>query len=267
MRLLIDGHGLDWEQAWSITRQTFCYTNHTLLPEALETWPIGMLEHVLPRHLEIIYLINHGHLQQVRFRFPGEVDVLRRMSLVDEGTQRIRMAHLAIVGSSRVNGVAALHTRLLREQVFPEFDEMYPGKFVNVTNGVTQRRWLLQCNPALSSLITGAIGDAWTTELNALSALEPLAEDAAFRERFNAIKIANKARLAAHLHRETASRSIPPACSTCRSSAFMNTSASFSTCCTSFTATCRSARARWTIRHRARSSLGARPRRATIWPS
>jgi len=203
MRLLIDVHGLDWGPAWDITRRTFCYTNHTLLPEALETWPIGMLEHVLPRHLEIIYLINHDHLQQVRFRFPGEVDVLRRLSLVDEDTQRIRMAHLAIVGSNRVNGVAALHTRLLREQVFPEFDEMTPGKFVNVTNGVTQRRWLLQCNPALSSLITESVGDAWTTDLAALSALEPLAEDAAFRKRFNEIKVANKARLAAHLHRET----------------------------------------------------------------
>ncbi|MQX37845.1 glycogen/starch/alpha-glucan phosphorylase [Roseospira navarrensis] len=203
MRLLIDVHGLEWDEAWSVTRETFCYTNHTLLPEALETWPIGMLEHVLPRHLEIIYLINHDHLQQVRFRFPGEMEVLRKMSLVDENTQRIRMAHLAIVGSKRVNGVAALHTRLLREKVFPEFDEMYPGKFVNVTNGVTQRRWLLQCNPQLSDLITEAVGASWKSDLTALHALEPLAEDAAFRERFNAIKLANKARLADHLKEQT----------------------------------------------------------------
>jgi len=203
MRLLIDVHGLDWDEAWAITRETFSYTNHTLLPEALETWPIGMLEHVLPRHLEIIYLINHDHLQQVRFRFPGEMDVLRKMSLVDEDTQRIRMAHLAIVGSKRVNGVAALHTRLLREKVFPEFDEMFPGKFVNVTNGVTQRRWLLQCNPQLSDLVTEAVGDAWKTDLTALRALEPLAEDAAFRKRFNAIKLANKERLARHLEAKT----------------------------------------------------------------
>ncbi|MBB4284855.1 glycogen/starch/alpha-glucan phosphorylase [Roseospira goensis] len=203
MRLLVDVHGLDWDKAWHVTRETFCYTNHTLLPEALETWPIGMLEHVLPRHLEIIYLINHDHLQQVRFRFPGEMDVLRRMSLVDEETQRIRMAHLAIVGSKRVNGVAALHTRLLREKVFPEFDEMYPGKFVNVTNGVTQRRWLLQCNPELGALISQAIGEAWKTDLMALRDLEPMAEDAAFRERFNAIKLANKERLGAHIAGQT----------------------------------------------------------------
>jgi len=199
MRILIDVHGMDWEPAWTLTREIFCYTNHTLLPEALETWPIGMLEHVLPRHLEIIYQINHDHLQQVRFRFPGDMEVLRGMSLVDDSTQRIRMAHLAIVGSKRVNGVAALHTRLLRETVFPEFDAMFPGKFVNVTNGVTQRRWLLQCNPKLSALITDAIGEAWTTDLTALTALEPLAEDAAFRSRFMAVKRANKERLAAHM--------------------------------------------------------------------
>ncbi|MBB4266068.1 glycogen/starch/alpha-glucan phosphorylase [Roseospira visakhapatnamensis] len=199
MRILMDVHGLDWEPAWDLTRGIFCYTNHTLLPEALETWPIGMLEHVLPRHLEIIYQINHDHLQQVRFRFPGDMEALRRMSLVDDSTQRIRMAHLAIVGSKRVNGVAALHTRLLRENVFPEFDEMSPGKFVNVTNGVTQRRWLLQCNPGLSDLITEAIGDAWTTDLTALTALEPLAEDSAFRARFMAVKRINKERLAVHM--------------------------------------------------------------------
>ncbi len=199
MRILMDAHGMDWEPAWDLTRRIFCYTNHTLLPEALETWPIGMLEHVLPRHLEIIYQINHDHLQQVRFRFPGDMEVLRRMSLVDDSTQRIRMAHLAIVGSKRVNGVAALHTRLLRETVFPEFDDMFPGKFINVTNGVTQRRWLLQCNAGLAALITEAIGDAWTTDLTALTALEPLAEDAAFRSRFMAVKRANKERLAAHM--------------------------------------------------------------------
>ncbi|KAA5607403.1 glycogen/starch/alpha-glucan phosphorylase [Roseospira marina] len=203
MRLLMDVHEMEWDEAWAITRETFCYTNHTLLPEALETWPVGMLEHVLPRHLEIIYLINHDHLQQVRFRFPGEMEVLRKMSLVDEDTQRIRMAHLAIVGSKRVNGVAALHTKLLREKVFPEFDAMYPNRFVNVTNGVTQRRWLLQCNPKLSDLISEAIGDSWKTDLTALHALEPLAEDAAFRERFNAIKLANKERLARHLETRT----------------------------------------------------------------
>jgi len=199
MRLLMDIHGLEWEESWDLTRRIFCYTNHTLLPEALETWPIGMLEHVLPRHLEIIYQINHDHLQQVRFRFPGDMEVLRRMSLVDDSTQRIRMAHLAIVGSKRVNGVAALHTQLLRENVFPEFDAMFTDKFVNVTNGITQRRWLLQCNPGLATLITEAIGDAWTTDLNALHALEPLAEDAAFRARFMAVKRANKERLAAHM--------------------------------------------------------------------
>ncbi len=197
MRLLIDQHGLDWHEAWDITRKTFAYTNHTLLPEALETWPVDMIEAILPRHLEIIYKINHHFLQDVRRAYPGDVGMTRRMSLIDEGTHRVRMAHLAVVGSTKVNGVAALHTHLLRERVFPDFDALYPGKFINVTNGITQRRWLLQANPPLAGLINEAIGEGWITDLAKLHDLEPLAEDASFRERFMDIKHDAKERAAA----------------------------------------------------------------------
>ncbi|MCF8478810.1 MAG: glycogen/starch/alpha-glucan phosphorylase [Rhodospirillum sp.] len=197
MRLLIDHYGLSWPEAWDITRQTFAYTNHTLLPEALETWPVEMFEVILPRHLEIIYKINHGFLQDVRHAYPGDMGMLRRLSLVDENTRRVRMAHLAVVGSQKVNGVAALHTTLLRERVFPDFDALYPGKFVNVTNGITQRRWLLQSNPALSALVTEAVGDGWVTDLDKLRGLEKLAKDKAFQKKFMAIKHDRKIKAAA----------------------------------------------------------------------
>ncbi|WP_413206269.1 glycogen/starch/alpha-glucan phosphorylase [Rhodospirillum sp. A1_3_36] len=197
MRLLIDHYGLAWPEAWTITRQTFAYTNHTLLPEALETWPVEMFEAILPRHLEIIYKINHGFLQDVRHAYPGDMDMLRRLSLIDENTRRVRMAHLAVVGSQKVNGVAALHTKLLRERVFPDFDALYPGKFVNVTNGITQRRWLLQSNPALSALVTEAVGDGWVTDLDKLRGLETLAKDKAFQKKFLAIKQDCKVKAAA----------------------------------------------------------------------
>jgi starch phosphorylase len=196
MRLLIDQYDYSYETAWDITKRTFNYTNHTLLPEALETWPISMLESLLPRHLDIIYRINFAFLQQVKAQFPGQPDVLSRMSLVDDANRRIRMAHMCVVGSNHVNGVAALHTELMRSNVFADFNRMTPDKFINVTNGVTQRRWLLQSNPGLSSLITDAIGDAWTTDLTTIKALEPFAEDSAFREKFAAIKLQNKTRLA-----------------------------------------------------------------------
>jgi starch phosphorylase len=196
MRLLIDQHGLGWDEAWTITRETFAYTNHTLLPEALETWPVEMFEVLLPRHLEIIYKINHGFLQEVRHAYPGNMDILRRLSLIDEDSRKVRMAHLAVVGSQRVNGVAALHTKLLRERVFPDFDALYPGKFVNVTNGITQRRWLLQSNPALSKLVTEAVGEGWMTDLSKLRDLEKLASDKAFQEQFMAIKRDCKAKAA-----------------------------------------------------------------------
>ncbi|MBF0093547.1 MAG: glycogen/starch/alpha-glucan phosphorylase [Alphaproteobacteria bacterium] len=196
MRLLTDIHGYSWDRAWDLTRNTFSYTNHTLLPEALETWPIAMLESVLPRHLEIIYKINHAFLQGVKYSFPGDSGIQRRMSIVDDDSRRIRMAHLAIVGSHKVNGVAALHTDLMCSTIFADFHRMWPEKFVNVTNGVTPRRWLLQSNPGLSKLVTGRIGDAWIKDLSKLKDLESHIGDAAFLDEFVAIKAANKARLA-----------------------------------------------------------------------
>jgi starch phosphorylase len=197
MRLLLDRHHLPWETAWEITRATFAYTNHTLLPEALETWPVAMLEHLLPRHLQIIYKINHCFLKQVTDRYPGDIQRLRRMSLIEEGGERrVRMAHLAIVGSHRVNGVSKLHSQLLQEQLFADFHELYPELFVNITNGITPRRWLYQANPKLSELITEQIGPQWQTDLSELRGLEPLAEDAGFRARFREVKRKNKEWLA-----------------------------------------------------------------------
>jgi starch phosphorylase len=196
MRLLIDEHGYDFDKAWDITTRVFSYTNHTLLPEALETWPVEMLRKVLPRHLELIFQINDHFLRQVRHTYPGDGAMLKRMSLVDDERHCIRMAYLAIVASHKVNGVAELHTKLLRSTLFADFDRMYPEKFVNMTNGITSRRWLLQANPGLAALITEHIGDGWTRDLSLLKALEPLAEDAKFRKKFIAIKRGNKERLA-----------------------------------------------------------------------
>lgn len=201
MRILVDEHDYDWDRAWDITRNTFSYTNHTLLPEALERWPVAMLRHVLPVHLEIIYRINAQFLKQVQETWPGDSGKIRLLSLVDDFEQSIRMAHLAIVGSCKVNGVAKLHTDLLRANVFPEFDEMYPGKFVNVTNGVTPRRWILQANPGLSELISEQIGTGWVRDLSQLIRLEPLAENDSFQTRIREVKYANKKRLCALLQR------------------------------------------------------------------
>ncbi len=196
MRLLIDEHGYDFDKAWDITTRVFSYTNHTLLPEALETWPVEMLRKVLPRHLELIFQINDHFLRQVRHTYPGDGAMLKRMSLVDDEHHCIRMAYLAIVASHKVNGVAELHTKLLRSTLFADFDRMYPEKIVNMTNGITPRRWLLQANPGLAALITEHIGDGWTKDLSLLKGLEPRAEDAKFRKRFIAIKRSNKERLA-----------------------------------------------------------------------
>ena len=197
MRLLVDVHDLEWDRAWDITRRTFAYTNHTLMPEALETWPVVLFERILPRHLEIIYEINHRFLEEVRHRHPGEMALQQRLSIVDErGGRRIRMAHLAIVGSHRVNGVSQLHTSLMRTSVFADFEALRPEAFVNVTNGITPRRWLHHANPGLSALITEHIGQDWITDLSQLAQLAPLAEQPAFRERFLAVKRENKARLA-----------------------------------------------------------------------
>jgi starch phosphorylase len=210
MRLLIDEHGLSWEPAWAVVRKTFAYTNHTLLPEALERWPLGMFGELLPRHLEIIYEINAKFLDEVRMRFIGDEARVARMSLIDENGERyVRMAHLACVGSYAINGVAALHSRLLKETVLRDFFEMWPEKFHNKTNGVTPRRWIALSNPRLSNLITEAIGPDWVADLARLRELEPLAEDDAFRARWREIKRANKHEFAVFL-RQAAGVSVDP---------------------------------------------------------
>ncbi len=203
MRLLLDVEIMPWEQAWDICTKTFAYTNHTVLPEALETWPVELLGRLLPRHLEIIYEINRRFLLDVAARYPGDVGRVESMSIVAEGNEkRVRMANLAIVGSHSVNGVAALHTKILKENLFNDFHQFYPQKFKNITNGVTPRRWLLQANPALSSLITEAIGPGWECELSRLKGLIPLADDAQFRRDFADAKLQNKRRLGRYVLRK-----------------------------------------------------------------
>jgi starch phosphorylase len=197
MRLLVDEHAVGWDEAWEITRRTLGYTNHTLLPEALERWPVSLFGSVLPRHLEIVYEINRRFLDEVRTRFPGDEERVRRVSLIDEvGGRSVRMAHLASVGSHAINGVAALHSELLRQSVLRDFHELWPGKFRNVTNGVTPRRFVALINPGLSRLVSEAIGDAWVRDLAELRRLEPLAENRAFREAWRRIKNGNKEALA-----------------------------------------------------------------------
>ena len=203
MRLLLDVHGLDWKTAWSITRQAISYTNHTLLPEALETWPLRMFEALLPRHLEIIYEINHRHLEAVRLRFPGDTDLVSRCSLIDErGERRVRMAALAIVASHQVNGVAELHSRLMVETIFVDSARLFPQRFGNVTNGVTPRRWLIQCNPQLSELLDKEIGDGWRRDAEQLRALAARAGRATLQKSLATIKLGNKQRLAARIERD-----------------------------------------------------------------
>jgi starch phosphorylase len=197
MRHFVDEHDLPWERAWDLTVATCGYTNHTLLPEALERWPVPLFERVLPRHLQIIYDINHRFLGEAMALYPGDTDRIRRLSLIEEGpVKQVRMANLAIVGSHAVNGVARLHTELLQAQVVPDFAAMFPARFSNKTNGVTQRRWLLACNPGLATLITEAVGPGWVRDLGHLRGLEPLAADRGFLDRFAAVKAANKERLA-----------------------------------------------------------------------
>lgn len=197
MRVLLDEHHLSWDAAWTICNQVFAYTNHTLLPEALETWSESLIAHLLPRHLEIIFEINHRFLEAVNAKWPGRDDIKRKLSVIEEGEQRmVRMANLCVIGSYAVNGVAALHSELVKRDLFPEFDAMFPGKLQNVTNGVTPRRWLKFCNPALSALIDEKIGTDWPAYLEQLSALADFADDSAFQKRYMAVKKANKQRLA-----------------------------------------------------------------------
>jgi len=197
MRLLLDLHHLDWDHAWDITTRTFSYTNHTLMPEALETWPIALFESILPRHMQIIYEINKHFLSGVIHHFPGDSHLVNRMSIIDEDHgRRIRMAHLAIVGSHHVNGVAQLHSELMKTTIFADFDRYYPGKLTNITNGITPRLWLNQANPGLARLITSHIGKGWITDLSQLRELANLADDNSFQAEFHAVKRANKERLA-----------------------------------------------------------------------
>lgn len=197
MRLLLDEHGLEWDDAWRIVKSTMAYTNHTLLPEALERWPVRLFSEMLPRILEIIYEINARFLAEVAQKWPSDGGKLAELSLIEEGSDpHVRMAHLAIVGSYSVNGVAALHTQLLKEGLFRSFYELWPDKFNNKTNGVTPRRWLAFCNPKLAALITKSVGEKWITDLDQLRALTPFAEQPSFRKSWGAIKAANKQSLA-----------------------------------------------------------------------
>lgn len=202
-RLLHDVYGLSWEKAWSIVTRTLAYTNHTLLPEALEKWSVGLFRKVLPRHLQIIFEANKRFLVEVEKVWPGDLDKVQKLSLIEEGdNQMVRMANLAVIGSHSVNGVAALHTQLLKSDLFPEFDELYPGKFNNKTNGITPRRWLLSCNPRLAGLISTRIGRGWERNLDELHALEPLVKDPEFQRQFMEVKHANKVDLASIIKEE-----------------------------------------------------------------
>ncbi len=211
MRLLVDTEGLEWTHAWSICQRTFSYTNHTLLPEALETWSVVLFERILPRHLQIIYRINQQFLEnEVAKKWPGDIAKMRALSIIDEsGSRKVRMAHLSVIGGHATNGVAALHTRLLREKLFPEFNELYPGRFLNVTNGITPRRWLMVCNPELAALITESIGDAWTKDADKLRDLERFAVQPEFQQRFRAIKRLHKEKLT-HTVKELTGYDISP---------------------------------------------------------
>ena len=200
MRILLDEENFDWDNAWDITVKTFGYTNHTLLPEALEKWLVSLVGRVLPRHLQIIFEINRRFLEQVSKDFPEDIDKIRRVSLFEEGEEKmVRMAHLAIVGSHSVNGVSALHTNLLINNVFKDFYEIFPDRFNNKTNGITPRRWLKKCNPNLSALITSKIGEGWVTDLDKLKKLAPLVEDKEFRLAWREVKQRNKERLARYI--------------------------------------------------------------------
>jgi starch phosphorylase len=204
MRVLLDDYDLEWDPSWAIVTRIFGYTNHTVMPEALEKWPSQLVQQLLPRHLEIIYEINHRFLREVSQKFPGDHHRLRRMSIVEEGPMRmIRMAHLAAIGSHSVNGVAAIHTEIIKTQVFRDFYELWPEKFNNKTNGITPRRWLRKANRALSTLISSRIGSEWVRDLDQLEKLAPSADDAEFRRQWRAVKAANKRKLAALVERET----------------------------------------------------------------
>ncbi len=204
MRILCDEHRMSWASAWQLCTKTFSYTNHTLMPEALETWPVGLMQHVLPRHLEIIFRINEEFLEFAASQRPGDNDFLKRLSLIDEqGERRVRMAHLSVVGSHTVNGVSALHSELLVQTIFADFAALWPDRFTNMTNGVTPRRWLAQANPGLAGLLDDTLGTRWRLDLNQLGQLNAKKTDPAFQQAFMAAKHVNKVRLAAAIYRGT----------------------------------------------------------------
>ncbi|HET6764637.1 MAG TPA: glycogen/starch/alpha-glucan phosphorylase, partial [Longimicrobiaceae bacterium] len=209
MRLLMDEHGLEWDTSFDIARRTFAYTNHTVLPEALEAWSIDLFGRLLPRHLELVREIDRRFRERVRDKFPGDHEREERMAILGSG--QVRMAHLAIVGSHSTNGVAALHTEILKDRIFRDFHELWPERFTSVTNGITQRRWMGKANPEMSSLITEVVGDGWIVDLPQLAGLEAVADDAAFQERWRAVKARNKRTLAQIVERETGVRVDPRA--------------------------------------------------------
>ncbi len=199
MRILVDKEHLTWEVAWNITKKTFSYTNHTLMPEALETWPVSMFENLLPRHLDIIYRINYELIEKISKKFPSDMTKLANISLIGEaGGKHVRMANVSIAGSHKVNGVAELHTKLIKEKLTPDFYQLYPDRFLNMTNGITQRRWLLKSNPRLASLITESIGDKWITDLYELKKLEKYTDDSAFLDKLYDVKQTAKQHLQKH---------------------------------------------------------------------
>jgi starch phosphorylase len=210
VRILVDEKQLSFEKAWEIAKRTFAYTNHTILPEAQERWSVSIFEELLPRHLMIIYQINTLLLNEVTRRYPGDLSKMRRMSVIEEGPEKhIRMAQLSIVGSHTVNGVAELHTKILKENIFPDFHEMYPEKFQNKTNGITQRLWLKECNPQLASLLTEHIGDTWLTDLYRIRGIEQYLDDEQFLRNLAEIKWINKKNLSRHIYKETGVRTNP----------------------------------------------------------
>merc|ERR1712142_1455394 len=193
MRILLDEEHLSWDQAWKVTTRCCAYTNHTILPEALERWPVSMVAELLPRHLEIIYHINHLHMEKVKEKYGEDSEKLRQLSCVEEdGEKRINMAHLAIIGSHAVNGVAAIHSEIIKRDLFKDFAEMFPEKFQNKTNGITPRRWLLLCNPTLADVIAEKIGEEWTVHLDQLAQLKEFVNDPGLLRSVQTAKQENK---------------------------------------------------------------------------